>query len=86
MRISRAVVKSTQVNSIAPPRVLYSTRALTCFFGGGSPYLAKATTGVCVGFTSMLLVTSTILQMKRQVGLMIPTYFLYPAPLHPSPL
>lgn len=28
----------------------------------------RATTGVCIGFTSMLIVTSTILQMKRQVS------------------
>jgi preprotein translocase subunit SecY len=33
----------------------------------GAPSRAKATTGVCIGFTSMLIVTSTILQMKRQV-------------------
>ena len=30
----------------------------------------RATTGICVGFTSMLIVTSTILQMKRQITAM----------------
>ena len=30
----------------------------------------RSTTGVCVGFTSMLIVTSTILQMKRQITAM----------------
>jgi len=45
---------------------------VTCFVGmlpgaEGGPYRARATTGKCIGFTSMLIVTSTILQMKRQV-------------------
>jgi preprotein translocase subunit SecY len=30
----------------------------------------RRTTGICVGFTSMLIVTSTIMQMKRQMSAM----------------
>jgi hypothetical protein len=44
-----------------------ATVATACAFADAH---MRRTTGICVGFTSMLIVTSTILQIKRQMSAM----------------
>jgi preprotein translocase subunit SecY len=47
--------------------LLLATVATACAFADAH---MRRTTGICVGFTSMLIVTSTILQIKRQMSAM----------------
>lgn len=47
--------------------LLLAVVATACAFADAH---MRRTTGICVGFTSMLIVTSTILQMKRQMSAM----------------
>ena len=47
--------------------LLLATVATACAFADAH---MRGTAGICVGFTSMLIVTSTIMQMKRQMSAM----------------